>query len=109
MEELSVECANIRAKIAENNKRIDERIKTIVRTEKFHKTRQLEIDEIESIEYQDGIDTTIMVITILQIYALIYRSLTMHEITIESILFVPIRFDADARDRGTDKVIGTRK
>lgn len=62
LEELDTESENLRAKITENNKHIDERKATIVRAERVFRSRKMEIDEMEAVEYQEGIDTTIMVI-----------------------------------------------
>lgn len=63
MEELGEKNNNLRKGVVENNKHVDERTKTILHAEKILQTCQLQINEIEVIEYdEEGIDTTVMVI-----------------------------------------------
>lgn len=61
IEDTDAECNAIRGKIAENQKRIDERTQTILRAEKIFRNRQLEINELQSHEFQGSVDTTAMV------------------------------------------------
>lgn len=71
LEELAEQTNNLRKGVAENNKHIDERTKTIIHAEKILQSCQLEIRKIEVIEYnEEGIDTTVMVIFLFQLQSL---------------------------------------
>lgn len=59
--QLEQEFKNIQDKITENDKRINERRKIISQAELTHQLRQTEIVEIESVEYQQCIDISVMV------------------------------------------------
>lgn len=61
VEDIAAECGNIRAKMAENQRRIDDRTQTILRTELVFEGCQMEIKEIEANEYRDNVDTAVMV------------------------------------------------
>lgn len=59
---LSQEYTGIQEKIRENNQRIDERSQSLVKAEQTLQLRKNEIAEIESYEYEHGIDISVMVI-----------------------------------------------
>lgn len=59
---LSREFTNIQEKMRENTQRIDERSQSLVTAEQTLQLRKNEIAEIESYEYEHGVDISVMVI-----------------------------------------------